>query len=403
MSVAEISRPTFDQSASTAPVFAAALLSRPCYSGAMEARTWFRIPAAPVGAQLEALLEFAAARRAHYPNFLLVEREPAAPDPRAAELFATLAPELVTETRTAIAGRARPRRRPPPTPWSATTASIATPRWRSPASARSTPSSRRCPRILHPRQRQDALAGLLGAPGPPPPAPHPRGRAGSAEDPPLAAAPARGCSSARIITSSNSHPLQLHSWHANQFRLHAKDPSRTWPLRSPTPTGASSSPTRPASPRARSSTAISRRSGSRIAAGPPTTSPRSGSAWPLHPDLHARLGPDRQGHELGPGALHHLPRQLHRAGADPVERHPGAKYGIPFPVFARASSACSAPTCPRSCARWWPAAGSASRPGSAGGLEHAPADLFSGWPDCMGSCIRRPPPTGGSASSPSGA
>ena len=41
----------------------------------MEARTWFRISAAPVGAQLEALLEFAAARRAHYPTFLLVERE----------------------------------------------------------------------------------------------------------------------------------------------------------------------------------------------------------------------------------------------------------------------------------------------------------------------------------------
>jgi len=87
----------------------------------MEARTWFRISAAPVGAQLEALLEFAAARRAHYPTFLLVEREPAvlftpnAAPPRdaasvsekksaaeghAAELLETLAPALVTETRT---------------------------------------------------------------------------------------------------------------------------------------------------------------------------------------------------------------------------------------------------------------------------------------------------------------
>ena len=49
-----------------------------------------------------------------------------------------------------------------------------------------------------------------------------------------------------------------------------------------------------------------------------------------------------------------------------LNAHAGTKYGIPFPVYCRASSSGFAePTFPRSCGRWWPADGSASRPGSA--------------------------------------
>jgi nucleobase:cation symporter-1, NCS1 family len=48
-----------------------------------------------------------------------------------------------------------------------------------------------------------------------------------------------------------------------------------------------------------------------------------------------------------------------------LNAHAGTKYGIPFPVLVRASFGVRARTCPASCARWWPAAGSAFRPGSA--------------------------------------
>jgi len=48
-----------------------------------------------------------------------------------------------------------------------------------------------------------------------------------------------------------------------------------------------------------------------------------------------------------------------------LNSHPGTKYGIPFPVFARAAYGRWARTCRRSCGPSWRAAGSASRPGSA--------------------------------------
>ena len=45
--------------------------------------------------------------------------------------------------------------------------------------------------------------------------------------------------------------------------------------------------------------------------------------------------------------------------------HAGARYGIPFPVFARSSFGVLAPTFQRFCGRWSRAAGSAFKPGSA--------------------------------------
>jgi hypothetical protein len=81
----------------------------------METRSWFRLLSAPEGKQLEALLGFAAARRAHYPTFLLVQRDAAVPgssaeprgkpsrgdlDLRAQEFIAALEPHLITEATT---------------------------------------------------------------------------------------------------------------------------------------------------------------------------------------------------------------------------------------------------------------------------------------------------------------
>ena len=58
----------------------------------------------------------------------------------------------------------------------------------------------------------------------------------------------------------------------------------------------------------------------------------------LHPDLHARVGADGRGHELEAGALHDPARQHDRARFPILlNSHPGTKYGIPFPVFARAA------------------------------------------------------------------
>ena len=48
-----------------------------------------------------------------------------------------------------------------------------------------------------------------------------------------------------------------------------------------------------------------------------------------------------------------------------LNAHAGAKYGIPFPVFVRASFGCAARIFLRCCGRSWPAAGSAFSPGSA--------------------------------------
>ncbi len=81
----------------------------------METRSWFRLLSAPEGTQLEALLGFAAARRAHYPTFLLVQHANTAPvstaeprgkpsrddrGPSAEEFIAALAPHLITEATT---------------------------------------------------------------------------------------------------------------------------------------------------------------------------------------------------------------------------------------------------------------------------------------------------------------
>jgi hypothetical protein len=69
----------------------------------VENRSWHRI-APPEGAQLEALLDFAAARRTHYPSFLLVSRRPrdggAHAGGPADELLAALEPELITTAET---------------------------------------------------------------------------------------------------------------------------------------------------------------------------------------------------------------------------------------------------------------------------------------------------------------
>ena len=52
-----------------------------------------------------------------------------------------------------------------------------------------------------------------------------------------------------------------------------------------------------------------------------------------------------------------------------LNAHAGARYGIPFPVFARASSAFSAPIFPRFSAPWSLAAGLVFKPGSAARLS----------------------------------
>ena len=66
----------------------------------VESRTWHRLAAPPSGLQFEALLDFAVARRGHYPTFLLVQRTELGTSDAAAELLATLAPELVTAAET---------------------------------------------------------------------------------------------------------------------------------------------------------------------------------------------------------------------------------------------------------------------------------------------------------------
>ena len=48
-----------------------------------------------------------------------------------------------------------------------------------------------------------------------------------------------------------------------------------------------------------------------------------------------------------------------------LNAHAGARMEFRFPFLRAPHSACWAQTCPRFCARWWPAAGSAFRRGSA--------------------------------------
>ena len=78
-----------------------------------------------------------------------------------------------------------------------------------------------------------------------------------------------------------------------------------------------------------------------------------------------------------------------------LNAHAGAKYGIPFPVFVRASFGVRAQTSPPCCALSSPAAGSASRPGSAAQAINSMLQFFApGW--------RTSRPANGSASSLSG-
>ena len=91
--------------------------------------------------------------------------------------------------------------------------------------------------------------------------------------------------------------------------------------------------------------------------------------------------------------------------------HSGTKYGIPYPVVSRAAFGVSGATCPRSCAPGWPAAGSASRPGSAASPSSASGLRSSARTaggrsrqglDRPGDAVSQPGPCG-SASSSSGA
>lgn len=62
----------------------------------MERRRWYRLAAAPEGPQFDALLDFAFARRAHYPTFLLVQRGEHALSKDARALLDALSPWLIT-------------------------------------------------------------------------------------------------------------------------------------------------------------------------------------------------------------------------------------------------------------------------------------------------------------------
>ena len=78
----------------------------------MELRSWYLIAQAPTGVFFEALLDFAVARRGHYPTFSLVQRGQKPATGAAAELLAALEPFLITTTGT---GRLpEPASAPPP-------------------------------------------------------------------------------------------------------------------------------------------------------------------------------------------------------------------------------------------------------------------------------------------------
>jgi hypothetical protein len=67
---------------------------------AVELRSWHRIAEPPSGPFFEALLDFAVARRGHYPTFSLVQRGQKPATGAAAELLAALEPFLITTTGT---------------------------------------------------------------------------------------------------------------------------------------------------------------------------------------------------------------------------------------------------------------------------------------------------------------
>ncbi len=79
----------------------------------MELRSWHRIVLAPTGAFFEALLDFAVARRGHYPLFSLVQRRQKPATGAGAELLAALEPYLVT---TAGTGKLQPLQHPDDAP-----------------------------------------------------------------------------------------------------------------------------------------------------------------------------------------------------------------------------------------------------------------------------------------------
>ena len=126
------------------------------------------------------------------------------------------------------------------------------------------------------------------------------------------------------------------------------------------------------------------RPGRTSAPGPRTTSPRCGSAWPTTsppgpwPPVWSPLGMDWK-----QAVLHHRPGQRDRAGPDAAHRaRRDRSTASPSRSSPAPPSGCAAPTCPRSYGRWSPAAGSASRPGSAAQAHLLPRRASSsadGW------------------------
>ena len=98
----------------------------------------------------------------------------------------------------------------------------------------------------------------------------------------------------------------------------------------------------------------------------------------LHPHLHAGLRPDRRRHELVAGHRHHPAGQPDRARPHAAQRARRREVRHSrFRSSCAPPSACAAPTFPPCCARWWPADGSAFRPGSAA-RPSTPCSRFSG-------------------------
>ena len=104
------------------------------------------------------------------------------------------------------------------------------------------------------------------------------------------------------------------------------------------PTDVSSFATRPASNAARFTTTTSRRFRSRAAPGPPTTMRRSGSAWrTASRRTCSRLGLMASGMNWSQALVTILLGNTIVLVPILLNSHPGTKYGIPFPVFARAA------------------------------------------------------------------
>ena len=111
-----------------------------------------------------------------------------------------------------------------------------------------------------------------------------------------------------------------------------------------------------------------------------------GRAVDRHHDLHAGLRADRRGDDVVAGAAHRLAGQLHRADPDPAQLACRARSTASRSrCWCGRASASAARTSPRWRARSWPAAGSASRRGSAAlALDTLMTTLWSGWADVAG-------------------